>query len=70
MKENKGNTIEIKTNGAITKVYIDGIEMHNIQSLKFEHKKAEELATIDIKLVPQDCKIQAIDIPYVANKIL
>lgn len=57
----KDNKIKIKTNGVFTKMYIDGIEIKHIESLKFEHKSPEELASIEVKLLPLYCEIESLD---------
>lgn len=57
--------IEIRTNGAITRVFIDGKEMHGIESCRFEYD-SKSAPCLEIKFVGADVSINgqsALELP-------
>jgi hypothetical protein len=57
--------IEIKTNGITSRVFIDGKELHGIESCRFEHY-SESLPSLEIKFVGADVSISgqsALELP-------
>ena len=56
------NNIKIKTKGAITHIYIDGKEIHNVKAVKFKHTGADEVPTLILSLFVPDLEINAEDI--------
>lgn len=56
------NNIKIKTKGAITHIYIDGKEIHNVKAVEFKHMGADEVPILTLSLLAPDLEINAEDI--------
>ena len=61
--------ITLKTKGAITHIFIDGKEIHNVKAVEFKHDGANGLPTLILNLFVPNLEIDAEDITteYINN---
>ena len=65
------NDIKIKTEGAVTHIFIDGKEIHNVKSVEFKHTEYRKLPMLTLNLCATNLEISADDITvkYIADKL-
>lgn len=56
-KENNLPSVRIENRGALTKVYVDGEELHGVKSIEFSHKAINSQRTLKIELLAESISI-------------